>query len=277
MAGFITPDSDIEFIARQLMGTVEDFGFLADAKIEYLFRTGKWSSKNRETWGETYKVPDIHKELHGRDFIIVVSHGVWRKIERHQKKALMHHLLSHCHMSDSGGWGIAPHDFGDFNRTIREYGSYNEDISRLLRSYEEGQEEKIEQLSLAIDGMTEAKQGGDPEQIRAAEVRFSMAYNYAPPEIREKFHMALKERVPVVTAVVKNDHAESGQNQGDPENVDPKSVNDPAESVSENLESVSEPGHTDHNPAPAVDNVRPIRPGAGPDLAGQAAAGQVVF
>lgn len=121
---------EVEKIAQGLIGQYH--GHLVEAKILYLFRTGLWSSQNRETWGKASKVAGVNHYLLGFDFIITISRDVWDRLDDGQRKALVDHQLEHCNKdTDSKGnpkFNIVGHDIEDFVSIIGRHGFWTPDL-----------------------------------------------------------------------------------------------------------------------------------------------------
>jgi hypothetical protein len=110
-------------------------GHLVEAKIKYLFRTGNWEVKKRDTWGQAKKVGKEIKFLTGYDFIITIQQDVWEQLQIEDRKALLDHELQHCSAgTDNVGnkvWYVQGHDLEDFHAIIRRHGLWSPALKKL--------------------------------------------------------------------------------------------------------------------------------------------------
>lgn len=113
----------------------EHHGHLIEAKIKYLFRTGNWEVKKRDTWGQAKKVGKEIKFLTGYDFIITIHQDVWEQLNNEDRKALLDHELQHCSAgTDNVGnkvWYVQGHDLEDFHAIIRRHGLWSPALKKL--------------------------------------------------------------------------------------------------------------------------------------------------
>lgn len=132
-AEFYDASEELEVLARKL---IQDYhGHLVEAKIKYLFRTGNWEVKKRETWGQAKRVSKETNFLTGYDFIITVHMDVWEQLNAEEKEALLDHELQHCSAGsdDSGNkvWYIQGHDVEDFYAIIRRHGLWSKALKKM--------------------------------------------------------------------------------------------------------------------------------------------------
>jgi hypothetical protein len=144
-AEFYEASEELEELARELIQ--EHHGHLIEADIKYLFRTGNWEVKKRETWGQAKKVGKEVNFLTGYDFIIIIHQAVWEQLNDKEKRALLDHELQHCSAgTDAAGnkiWYIQGHDVEDFYAIIRRHGLW----SKMLRKMES----VLNQIELELD------------------------------------------------------------------------------------------------------------------------------
>lgn len=128
---------DAALIGARLINTVEEHGHLAEAKIEYLLRTGPWpDGKGSEKMASAEKgKPKVdclaEREI---DFVITVNTTYWDKLSPHDREALIDHELSHCIKKgeDEEGapiWGITGHDVEEFSGVIRRHGLWRQNLA----------------------------------------------------------------------------------------------------------------------------------------------------
>jgi hypothetical protein len=121
---------------------------LAEAKVCYMWRNGKWTSKDQETWGQAEKTNPKVKMLTGYDFIVTINTGVWERLEGAEKEALIDHELTHCAkgIDDKDGnpvWYIMPHNVEDFTQCIRRYGMWSKKLQKVLEAFQDFNQVKM--------------------------------------------------------------------------------------------------------------------------------------
>jgi hypothetical protein len=152
----------VEMMARQLIG--KHHGHLAEARIKYLFRLGKWSSQDKTTWAKAYKVSERDNFLTGYDFYIVVNKDVWNELDRDTREALIDHELSHCGQKEDGGWCMWGHDVEDFAAIVRRHGLWNESVRKYLQAAERREKDGPEKDQLELFGEDSEVVEGDEVQ-----------------------------------------------------------------------------------------------------------------
>lgn len=163
-AEFYDASDEVVALAKKL---IEDHhGHLIEANIKYLFRTGNWEVKKRDTWGQAKKVSKETNFLTGYDFIILLHQDVWAQLTPDDKEALLDHELQHCSAGiDSDGnnvWYIQGHDFEDFLAIIRRHGLWTPALKKIETALE--MRNQIE-----LDFSAPAPPAEDPLAIVAAE------------------------------------------------------------------------------------------------------------
>ena len=132
-AEFYEVSEELETIARELIQ--DHHSHLVEARIKYLFRTGNWEVKKRETWGQAKKVGKEVNYLTGYDFIVTIHRDVWDQLEGKEKRALLDHELQHCSAgSDDAGnkiWYIQGHDVEDFYAIIKRHGLWSKSLRKM--------------------------------------------------------------------------------------------------------------------------------------------------
>ena len=132
-AEFYEASEELETIARKLIQ--EHHSHLVEARIKYLFRTGNWEVKKRETWGQAKKVGKEVNYLTGYDFIVTIHRDVWEQLDDKEKRALLDHELQHCSAGtdDAGNkvWYIQGHDVEDFYAIIKRHGLWSKSLRKM--------------------------------------------------------------------------------------------------------------------------------------------------
>ncbi|WP_371366262.1 hypothetical protein SRRS_07000 [Sporomusa rhizae] len=170
-AEFYDASEDLEALAREIIQ--EHHSHLVEADIKYLFRTGNWEVKKRDTWGQAKKVGKEVNFLTGYNFIITVHRDVWEQLSLNDKRALLDHELQHCSAGtdDAGNkvWYIQGHDVEDFHAIIRRHGLWSPALRKmegLLNQTEldlESEDADPEEHLAALPGGEPAAIGGRPE------------------------------------------------------------------------------------------------------------------
>jgi hypothetical protein len=136
---------------------------LAEAKFVLLFREGRWSSKNRETWATVKKLTaetkamlqDAYSGKYGLkdntpapDFVITVNYEVWNSFDETARYALLHHELCHCEKDiDKDGnpkYSLIGHDLEEFTGIVRKYGNWSYDCRRMFEAMQNGGQQVLE-------------------------------------------------------------------------------------------------------------------------------------
>ncbi|WP_371380876.1 putative metallopeptidase [Sporomusa aerivorans] len=170
-AEFYDASEDLEALARDI---IEEYhGHLVEANIKYLFRTGNWEVKKRDTWGQAKKVGKEVNFLTGHDFIVTIHRDVWEQLKAEDKRALLDHELQHCSAGtdDAGNkvWYIQGHDVEDFHAIIRRHGLWSPALRKmegLLNQTElelEPEDADPEEHLAALPGGETLAIGGRPE------------------------------------------------------------------------------------------------------------------
>jgi hypothetical protein len=137
-AEFYDASDELIELAKKL---IEDHhGHLIEANIKYLFRTGNWEVKKRDTWGQAKKVGKEVNFLTGHDFIVLIHQEVWEQLVPEHKEALLDHELQHCSAGtdDAGNkvWYIQGHDVEDFLPIIRRHGLWSPALKKIETALE---------------------------------------------------------------------------------------------------------------------------------------------
>jgi hypothetical protein len=131
---------EVETIARKLIEKYH--GHLTNAKIIYLFRTGNWSTRHRETWGQVKKITGETKLLTGEDFRFILHKEVWEQLNEKDREAYIdHYLESMCEEEDSLGnpkYFIQGPDFVGFLANIKRFGLWNPELKKVKENLMQG-------------------------------------------------------------------------------------------------------------------------------------------
>jgi hypothetical protein len=133
-------DASDELLALAKKLIEDHHGHLVEANIKYLFRTGNWEVKKRDTWGQAKKVSKETNFLTGYDFIILIHQDVWYQLVPEHQEALLDHELQHCSAGtdDAGNkvWYIQGHDVEDFLPIIRRHGLWSPALKKIETALE---------------------------------------------------------------------------------------------------------------------------------------------
>ena len=127
---------EVEFMARDLISSTGMHKNLAEARIKYLFRSGKWEKGDKVIFGRTKLASDDIRFIADFDFVIMINEEAWGKATFAQKKALLDHELSHCDFSeDAEGnrkWRVADHDVQEFIGVVYRHGLWEAELQKLM-------------------------------------------------------------------------------------------------------------------------------------------------
>ena len=108
---------------------------LAEARIRYLLRNGKWIKKGNTVLGNAKLASEDVRFLGECDFVIVINKKSWEGANETQQHALLDHQLTHCVCDyDKAGnkkWATADHDVNDFVSIVKRHGFWDSDLIRL--------------------------------------------------------------------------------------------------------------------------------------------------
>jgi hypothetical protein len=121
---------------------------LAEARIKFMFRTGKWEKRGRTIYGKAEKVGQKWKFLSDFDFLIVINRDGWFQNNMDVRKAVLDHELTHCARGEDDKmgnpkWYIQDHSVEDFPAVIKRHGLWTASLQRLVQAKTE-----YEQISL---------------------------------------------------------------------------------------------------------------------------------
>jgi hypothetical protein len=144
---------EVQELAARLIDNIH--GHLAEARIKYLFRTGKWELKGRIIYGKAEKVAAKWKHLTGYDFVVTINRDIWFANKPELRQALLDHELMHCARGedDKQGnpkWYIQLHSVEDFVGIIQRHGLWTTGLQNLVKANSE-----YEQLSMFPETGTE--------------------------------------------------------------------------------------------------------------------------
>ena len=128
---------EVGIVAREL---IEDHHtHLCGARIEYLFRLGRWEKKHRQVLGQAKLAAEDIRFIADFDFIITVSLDAWNHADKNQRTALIDHELYHCTEnsapeSDENVWGIDDHDVQEFIAVVRRYGLWQSELVEMMEA-----------------------------------------------------------------------------------------------------------------------------------------------
>ena len=143
----------VEELASRLINNIHKS--LAEARIKYLFRTGKWELRGKSIHGKAEKVAAKWKYLTEYDFVITISKESWDANKPEIREAILDHELTHCARGedDKQGnpkWYIQPHTVEDFIAVIQRHGLWTSGLQNMVKANQE-----FEQLSLLKQTGTE--------------------------------------------------------------------------------------------------------------------------
>lgn len=120
---------------------------LANAKIVTMWRRGKWSSKQKDTWAAVKKVSRETAAMLDRpaDFLLTVNRDVWENLDESQRIALIDHELCHCRRGDDDKagnpkWELIGHDIEEFYPILRRHGAWSDSVKKALEAISESKQ-----------------------------------------------------------------------------------------------------------------------------------------
>lgn len=119
---------------------------LKRANIAYMFNKKTMKSKGRLMFGKCVKCSERDKQMHGYDFLIIISKPVYEELEPETRQAGIDHELCHADFGPKGPSTI-PHDFEDFNCIIDRHGFWSGNLKKL--------ESKFKQMKMEFDEVEE--------------------------------------------------------------------------------------------------------------------------
>lgn len=172
------PAPEVMAIAAGLIETIERHHNLGLVRVDCLFVDTAPMSKGRPILGRARKLTGLPAFLTGSShprfegerfrqpdpyFIIEISHDYWiSQLNDAQKRALVDHELCHCKVEidqlthEIKSLGIVGHDVEEFACVVERHGLWEAGLTTLGQVMSE-------QLTLAIDHITEPPPPDDPE------------------------------------------------------------------------------------------------------------------
>ncbi len=100
---------------------------LRGASIIYLFRTGKWSTRDRTITGKAAVATAIWRCLTGYELVLIINEIIYRSLNEKGKIALLDNELSHFKaplVDKYRGkvWSIRDHDVCEFSEVVKRHG-----------------------------------------------------------------------------------------------------------------------------------------------------------
>lgn len=137
---------EVQELAARLISNIHTH--LAEARIKYLFRTGKWEMKGKTIYGKAEKVAAKWKYLTEYDFVVMINRDIWFANKPEIRESILDHELMHCARGedDKQGnpkWYIAPHSVEDFVAIIQRHGLWTTSLQNMVKANTE-----FEQLSM---------------------------------------------------------------------------------------------------------------------------------
>ena len=133
------PAPEVEELAAEMIK--QHHSFLREAKISYIFRTGKWNKRGIPVPGELKLMSPYVKMLTGFDFGVIINFDYWLKMDDKLKRAVLDHILSFAAAKeDKDGnfqWTKESPTVSEFPAVIARHGAYNADLEILGNSFAE--------------------------------------------------------------------------------------------------------------------------------------------
>ncbi len=142
------PD-EVRSLAKKL---IEDsFEFLAQAKIGYLIRQGKWSRRGNTVFAAIRRPGPEERHFHGLDYILVVNHGIWYTVPEKTKEAIIDEQFCLCQIDDkTGKYGIGAPDVTANNKNVGRFGAWRTEYDLMVKAIQRGTV-RVAQTELPVD------------------------------------------------------------------------------------------------------------------------------
>ena len=118
---------EVEALAEEIIESHPDRGFLQHANICYRFQSTWITSNGKTKAGKLQRPSGLYKHLTDFDYVMVVVHDAWTRMDLPERKALVHHELCHAtglEKDDLWTWGVIGHDVEEFAEVILEHGMW---------------------------------------------------------------------------------------------------------------------------------------------------------
>ena len=136
----------VKKIAGEIIAT--NHPHLVEARIVYLFRSGKWETAEKVVLGKAKCTSEDTRFLAEYDFIIIINESAFWAATDEQQQALVDHELSHCDYSeDAKGnrkWRCAHHDVEEFVGVVRRHGLWESDLQKLVKAASEAPNSQVD-------------------------------------------------------------------------------------------------------------------------------------
>lgn len=143
---------EVEDVAIQVI--CKSHQFLRDARIKYLFRSGKWEKGEKVVLGQAKLASEDTRFIADFDFVIIINFDAWNKANEKQRLALVDHELSHCDFTedDEGNrkWKTACHDVEEFTAVVYRHGLWADDLQKLMLAAKENDRRQIELIGIEV-------------------------------------------------------------------------------------------------------------------------------
>jgi len=132
------PAVEAEELVRQVIDSYHPH--LKEAKIIYLFRSGKWRVRNRTVRGKALIASQPWRYICGNDLVLILNEPLYLSASAEGKLALIDHELSHFNppVFDKNGdpvWTLRDHDVREFSDVVKRH---NICMSNLLACADDG-------------------------------------------------------------------------------------------------------------------------------------------
>ncbi len=117
----------------------EHHSYLEDARIAFLFRSGKWRNKGKVVTGRALVAPPLWRCTSGFELVLIINEILYQSLDEKGREALLDHELSRFELQNSGSlvfgektWTIREHDVQEFSDVVKRHGICFTNLQSLL-------------------------------------------------------------------------------------------------------------------------------------------------
>ncbi|MHC1758295.1 MAG: putative metallopeptidase [Negativicutes bacterium] len=160
---------EVEDVALQTI--CKSHKFLRDARIKYLFRSGKWEKNGKIVLGQAKLASEDTRFIADVDFVIIINLDAWNNASTEHRFALVDHELSHCDFTEDNmgnrTWKTTGHDVEEFVAVVYRHGLWEDDLRKMMLAAKENDRRQIELIGMEVVaalGKVDEKEPEDSDQ-----------------------------------------------------------------------------------------------------------------
>lgn len=125
---------DVEFLAKELIQN--HHAYLANARIVYLFRAGKWIKGDKIRFGQCKLASEDIRFIAEFDFVITINLDAREVANAQMRLAVVDHELCHCDYTENEQgdrkWCVRDHDVQEFVAIVHRHGLWDTELQKLV-------------------------------------------------------------------------------------------------------------------------------------------------